>query len=349
MFASFVLAIKTIFMYIVFKSQIKLLMLLLIALSCSCERDIDVLPALEKNVYILFSPGGIGDSGYNDLILRGALQAQKENDFRLHVLSPNSVEEAEKMYSAWLQSEDDENPPTLFILAASEYEDIPAKYSSSEIGENKKVVLFETRTSQSEISTFSISMYGACYLSGAIAAIFGEQAAIICGNKNDKAVNVAVDGFYAGFMEAGGSEIIRENLSDTWEGYAMPELAYTRTAELSKQYSFIFPLAGGSNLGIFRYTREYSKGLYTAGMDVEQSRLSSQITFSVVKHIDKLLKEYVGFWLNDVALPDSAVYGLESGYIDVVLSSNYEDACCNRFNNYRNRAVMKEKEYEENR
>lgn len=313
---------------------------------CSCNKE-EVVSPPGKQVYVLFSPSGIGDMGYNDLILRGVLQAGKENDFRLYILSPTSMDEAGRLFRDWVQSENGDRFSSLFILAGNEYEEFAKELLAGEMDENKKVILFETRTTDINASTFSISMYGACYLAGCVASIFGEKAAVLCGSKSDNTVDEAATGFDNGFTESGGTSPRREYLADNWEGYAMPNAAYIKSAGFAQQCPFIFPLAGGSNLGVYRYTREYPDGIYTAGMDVDQSRLSTQVAFSVVKHIDLLLQDYIAKWFDDESIPDHCVYGIESGYIDVVLSPDYERACNGILQNNRDKAIKKEGEHEE--
>ncbi|MEG1402795.1 BMP family ABC transporter substrate-binding protein [Bacteroides sp.] len=326
--------------------RIAIFTLLIMALvSCSKEDEAEPIVAMQQ-VIVLFSPGGVGDMAYNDQILRGVQRVRKDKDFRLLISSPSSVDEAEKIFVDWLKKDAGETK-SLFVLAGNEYEQMAVKHLSSGNYTGKEVLLFETRTKDiPQAYTFSITMYGACYLVGGVATIFTDRAAVLCANSNDHTVNEGGVGFVKGFTESGGAQAPLFYLSDTWQGYAMPEAAYKKTAELAPQYRYIFPIAGGSNMGVYRYAREYPYGFYTSGMDIDQSQLSTQITSSVVKHIDRLIVDYLTQWLLGEPLPKNRVYGMQSGYIEVVLSSLCREACQSKFDELRSTAIKREEEHE---
>lgn len=114
-------------------------------------------------------------------------------------------------------------------------------------------------------------------------------------------------------------------------------------AEWATSYGFIFPMAGGSNSGIYRYSREYDECPLLSGMDTDQSALSNYITGCVIKHIDKLIYKYLSEWLVSKELPVSKVYDLESGYIDWELAPAYESQFKNIVESHRQEAINKEK------
>lgn len=322
-----------------------ILVLLLFVTLVSCDLSHEAEPLLTQQVIVLFAPGGVGDMAYNDQILRGVQQVKKAKDFKLLISSPTSVVEAEKIFTDWLNMNTEGNK-SLFVLAGNEYEEMAVRHLSTDKYPNKEVLLFETRAKNIPAYTFSITMYGACYLAGGVATIFTDRAAVLYANSNDHAVNEGGNGFAKGFTENSGVEAPLFYLSDSWQGYAMPEEAYRKTAELAPKYRYIFPIAGGSNMGVYRYAREYPYGFYTAGVDVDQSTLSTQITCSVVKHIDRLIVDYLSQWLDGESLPKNKVYGMESGYIDVVLSPHYKKACAEKLKELRPTAIKREEEHE---
>lgn len=315
--------------------------------SCSKVSSEASPPEVENHVTLLFSLSGIGDAGYNDLILAGVLKAERDMDISLHLLYPTSEEEAGEFISDWVDYGDSQERRSLLILASSDYEPLVEEYISDEVLQSRDVLLFESKNQELDVSKFLISMYGTSYLAGAITPLFGDSAAVMTANDYDSSINDAAQGFYDGFTYGGGGGYVQESLSDSWDGYAMSSEAYILAAELYKQASFIFPLAGGSNLGVFRYTRDYPDGIYTSGMDVVQAGYSSQVTFSVVKHIDILMEDYIQMWLSGTSLPRDKVYGMESGYIELSLSPSYQELCSQRYNIYMDQAILKEQEYED--
>ncbi|MDR2894586.1 MAG: hypothetical protein LBU97_03910 [Alistipes sp.] len=344
-----------------------------------CDPDLpEGTPNATPQVTVLFSPGGVGDRGYNDQILRGVLQAEKEGGFDLRILMPSSPGEAERLFTDWLDGREGKSssagpsgksagksgssggkggsanntpgpnntPGDLFILAGNDYEPMALEHLTARPSGGREVLLFETRAQNLPATTFSITMYGACYLAGCAAVALADSATVVCGNSTDTVVREGADGFVDGFTANGGAGADIRYLADTWVGYASPELAYALAAELADSTPYIFPIAGGSNQGIYRYTRENPGRIHTAGMDTEQSDFSTGITFSVVKHIDRLMADYIGEWVTEGTLPPSRVYGMESGYIDVVPAPGYTDICGPIIESRRGEAIAKEMDHE---
>ena len=330
----------------VFGSFLLGMSLMLFSCSSSSEPETEALPT--PQLVFLFSPGGLGDMSYNDRILQGVQQFKIDHpQVDLYRYSPASLEEAEKIFSAWLQKPG-QHTPALFTLASSDYEPIVEKLlEGKELTANKKVLLFEScKQYDKGISTFQISTFGASYLAGITASEItdqAEKALIVLANNTDSPIHIARDGFMTGFQ--GTCETTY--LANDWTGYISANLAYRNMKEWSQQYPFIFPVAGGSNAGIYRYSREYESCPYLAGMDIDQSYLSNQITGSLIKHIDRLIYHYLSEWTTTGNLPASQFYGLESGYVDWVISPLFQDVLQSLVENHRQTAITKEKAYHE--
>ena len=142
---------------------------------------------------------------YNDCILEGVQRFkldQPETD--IYIYSPESLDEAEKIFSDWLVRPES-NIPVLFVLATSDYEPIAERYlKEHSLTANKSILLFESRKPYSDpnIHTFQISMYGASYLAGATASrCCGDKKALaLLANDSDSPIGIARDGFIAGFQ-----------------------------------------------------------------------------------------------------------------------------------------------------
>ena len=96
----------------------------------------------------------------------------------------------------------------------------------------------------------------------------------------------------------------------------MDQDAYMQMEEIDGKYDFIYPVMGGSNMGIFRYLRENPEGPWVAGMDVDQSPYSSNVVGNVIKHIDEILVELVRGWINGSPIEHYKEYDTQSGYIE---------------------------------
>ncbi len=316
--------------------------------SCSSADEPQEATTQEKVVVFLFSPGGLGDMSYNDCILEGVQRFKmKHPEIDTYIYSPDSLQEAEKIFSDWLERPAS-NIPVLFALGSSDYEPMAEKHlAERSMTENKSILLFESQKQYKDenIHTFQISMYGVSYLAGIVAKVcLGEkEPLVILANNSDSPIGIAKEGFIAGY----GDNCDVEYLADDWTGYVSATLVYQKMSDWAAGYGFIFPVAGGSNGGIYRYSREFDDCPYLAGMDIDQSNLSNKITGSVIKHIDRLIYEYLTEWALSGSMPENQLYGIESGYVDWQLSSRYKDSFYELVSSHRQEAINKEKEYYE--
>lgn len=317
-----------------------LIFILLITISAGCSGTTGSMESPEQHkpqIIVMYGPGGLGDQGYMDCILTGVQNFKRVHysDADIYQYSPSTMEEGERLVNDWL-SLPQSSVPALFVVASSDYEDlITDALSQYSLTDNKRMLMFENDiTLDLPVTIFRMSMYGASYLAGVTAAEYVKtlekdavrrDALILLAHPNDRTIARAGAGFKAGFDSAGpDAKVFTEYLAEDWTGYASAQIAYQRMSKWSKSYSFVFPVAGGSNQGIFRYTREYPDSPLTAGMDIDQSGLSRNITGSVIKHIDKVVFDFMETWLTTGELPESTVFGLESGYVDWILSPKYK-------------------------
>lgn len=300
-------------------------------------------------IIFLFSPGGLGDMSYNDCILAGLQQFKKSHpEVDVFLYSPPSMEAAERIFTDWLKRPGSDIP-VVFTLASNDYEYMVDEFVEPHtLTDNKRLLLFESLKEYPDprISTFQISMYGASYLAGVSAreCAGDKRSLVLLGSSSDVPIQSARDGFIAGYD---GEDYDIEYLADDWTGYVMANVTYQRMSEWGPAYGFIFPVAGGSNMGLYRYTREYEDSPYMAGMDIDQSGFSHKITGSVVKRLDLLIEEYFDGWLLTGDLPEPRIYGLESGYVDWMLSPRYEELLRRKTEAARPAAVRNENEYYE--
>lgn len=313
--------------------------------SCSSEDEPES-AAVTPQIIFIFSPGGLGDMSYNDCILEGVQNFKKSHpDVDIFMYSPSTVEEVERIFTDWLKRPGSDIP-VVFALASSDYESLVDKWLPEYgLTPNKRILLFESlrHYENPQVHTFQISMYGASLLAGVTARACdkGKGSLVLLGSSTDVPIASASDGFVAGY----GSHCDVEYLADDWTGYVMATQAYRKMDEWSKKYGFIFPVAGGSNAGIYRYSREFDDCPYLAGMDVDQSGFSDRITGSVVKNFGLLIHEYFTQWLAEGTMPVYEIYGLESGYVDWVPAPAYRETFREILDGARDEAVAKEKEY----
>ena len=332
------------------KLKLAFLFLLTALLPSACstsDEPVDGGESVTPQVIFLFSPGGLGDMGYNDCILEGVQSFKISHpDIDVFLYSPPSIEVAERIFSDWMKRPGS-NIPVIFTLASSDYEHLVDEYLPQyELTDNKSILLFESRKTYDnpKVHTFQISMYGASYLAATCAKeLCGDKRSLVLlGSSTDSPIQLAKEGFIAGL---GSTNYDIEYLAADWSGFVMANIAYQRMSEWAPAYGFIFPVAGGSNMGIYRFTREYADSPFIAGMDSDQSGFSHKIVGSLVKHIGSLINNYLTEWLHGNQLPEFKTYGLDTGYVDWQLSTQYHEILKETRERELSTAIAKENEY----
>jgi basic membrane protein A len=316
----------------------------------------------QASVTVMFSAGGLGDNGYNDLILRGVQQVYlMHSDATVAFYAPASEAEAETRFRNWWQQESAGADRELYVLAGSDYTTLAAACDSAygALPEGKEVLLFESdELAAPQVASFRISMYGAAYLGGlAVRQLGCQQPLVLLANATDRPIRTAADGFSDGYgvetdLWGDLSQARVAYLADDWQGYAMADSAYRLMETYLQSCDFVFGLAGGSNAGIYRYFRELeyasnSKRYWTAGVDVDQSAYSSRVVGSLVKHIDLVVEDYLGRWIHGDQLPHHQVYGLDSQYVEWLISAEYQEYFGDFVEEHLSEAITKEQAYED--
>ena len=339
--------------------NILILSLLIVYLSTSCSGDNDISQRQGNHLTVVTSINGLGDLGYNDQILSGTMHFYEANDVSMNLIRPNDTEEIRQVLQKW-QTEAKNYEKSLLVLTGSEYENVLAE-SNVQLEDNQQILIFETQNQNlpERVSSFYINRYGASYLAGCMAKEH-ETATIIAAMPGSPTLEAAIAGFSDAYHTHSQQEAEVIYLADDESGFNMADKAYQTMGDIYN--AFVFPLAGGSNIGIYKYSRETSLYLpLVVGMDADQSMQSSRIPFSMVIHIDQVVEQYLTDWLNGIPLEKYQTFGLESGMIDISLSPVFyqnmeiwEDYYADdnywktAYQSYKEEAIRKEKAYEKN-
>lgn len=335
-----------------------LVLLVLWISACSDKEELPLEDTRQKSITLLTSVGGNGDNGYNDLILSGAYNFYKENEVRFSLLHPTDLTEAQQQLDTWVKQTADGPSDAILLMASNDYKSLLTR--SITLSAHQRIVVFEcTHDGLPErVSSFRIGRYGAAYLAGCLARESGE-AHIVAAMANDDLLKDAIDGFVDGYQQAGGKKAVTHYLATDAQGYSVPNEAYRLLQSLNEE-SFVFPLAGGSNSGIYKFSRENPfLLLLISGMDVDCSEYSTRIPFSLVIGIDQIVQSLLQEWYVDGELPAHKDYTLSSeNAIDLLINQTfwdriwvwqdyYEDASYwkNGYEHYKDEAINKEKAY----
>lgn len=309
----------------------------------ACSKDDDVLePALRQaTVTFLVTPNGLGDNGYNDAAVEGIFAFAGETGTRLRLLQPKDLVEAEEMYRQWM-AENAAQDSAVIILGSSAYEEMARKigqlddlrFDNFSRSSGSRILLFESNAEIDGVSTVIVSHYGVSYLAGAMSQ--GFDALILAATKGVPALQESIAGFkeareaYAGEYDGLLCKTTLHYLADGEAGFAMPDSAYRYIAWRADEIDFwdeiIFPLLGGSEVGVLRYLNDNElTSALMVGMDVDQTGLSSRIPFSVVIRIGDVIKQYLNDWLAGREWPKHQRFGLKDGAADIVITPRFTD------------------------
>lgn len=319
---------------------------LLLWVITACEKEATVISP-KPTVRVLIASSGLGDMSYNDNILRGILEAQQEHGFQLEYVSPRNAQEAKATLRVWKAEEEAYKSSSYFtILAASEFEELAHTITPPATVNN--YLLFDTKASDLPIPVFHFTGYGVSFLAGiaAYTQTKAEKAAYLGGQRHEAFIAECYDGFRDGYLYAGGKEVAEAYLSNTLKGFAMPQRAYQMADSLYKLYPFIYAMAGNSNNGVYQYLRDYPDGKYTAGIDVDQSDYSNQIIGSMIKEVDRCIKQYIALWMQGEKVPVREWYTLESGFMSFKIAGPYKSQLEQVVADHVPIAIKKEIEYE---
>ena len=297
--------------------------LVLAGMLAACSRHDDGAEgeALLPKVTVLTALGGVGDNGYNDDILDGVMRFNAEGEVALSLISPESMNEAGTVLQSWL-AEDEGTGRSLLVLASNDYASL-LQSTVLNLNDRRQILLFESPAAAlpAGVMTFRLRRYGGAYLSGCLARE-SAHAQVVAAYPDAPIVQDAVEGFCDGYADYSGKTAAVEYLAEDYTGYDMPDKAY-RLAKNLDERTFIFPLAGGSNDGIYKYSRDVVFSLLlVAGMDVDCSAYSTRIPFSLVVSIGDIVQEYLEDWVAGKDIPPHREYGLQSG-VDIVLSPTF--------------------------
>ena len=281
---------------------------LLLLAACSKDDELEHDSTGLATVTYLTTPNGLGDNGYNDAAAEGIFGFAHATGTRLRLLQPENTEEAQTMYRQWL-TDNAAKDSAVLILGSSVYETIARQTSAAEQDRLQslqerggRVLLFESDADIEGISTVMITRYGVSYLAGAMSQDF--NALVLSALKDSPLLDEAVSGFLAGYNahHAEGTEAEVRYLSDSEAGFAMPDSAYhlmaARIAQTFVYRDMIFPLLGGSGIGVLRAMNDEEANLgLVIGMDVDQSAFSSRVPFSMVIQIGEVLHRYLDAWI----------------------------------------------------
>ncbi len=278
-------------------------------------------------VTVLYDANALGDRSYNDLIYTGVEQAAMQYGLRTRHISPSTRAEGLKH----LQSVFDQmcnaadGIPRLLIVAGAGYEDYVRENNVSlEGNENADLLFLETSTPLAgKGSTLCLPYYGAMYEAGALTPHFGSDVILIIANSASAVLEDARQGFSDGFNSnlfptSQEKKLATHYLSNNVdEGFTIADstaLKILSTFRYNIATRLVVPVCGGAASVFMNISEILGNFIY---MGIDHTVTSASCPYSAVKHIDKAVREEIGYWLSDDGMPKHQSLGLAEGYTGV--------------------------------
>ena len=308
------------------KQAISLSFILSFLILTACSDDgapADTATPMLADITVLTPLGGVGDNGYCDAALSGILECAAGAGLEVSIIRPRTLAEAAARASEWNTRHTARR--RMLVLPDCGYADIARDIRAD--GSASTVLLFESdgRDMPAGVASFAISRYGAAWLAGSMAQGSGTTH-IVGGRPDDPQVAEAAAGFADGYTQYNpAGTVMTHYLADDHTGWAMPDSLYRLAARY--QDDFFFPLAKGSNSGIFKFSRETPfTFLLIAGMDVDCSTFSKRVPFSVVIDVKTAVSGFVSRWSEGEDISGHTLFGLADGSASIRLNRLFYDS-----------------------
>lgn len=343
----------------------KFLVLLIICISTisilSCTKDGDTIYIDDDQVedtrpivYFIYKEGALGDLGYIDAIYRGVAKAADEKNMLLSLTElPDDTAKIDFAVNYFLEymQKVNNNRKALVVIANDNYEQLLHQYENVLSGiSNVDILLTETQDNTLPVYSLRFPTYGACYQAGRVVnECFTDVKQVLIANANPKEANIKdMRTAFMNGMEDGDRKVTIDNyyISDADNGYDQANEMYEKAYEIDKKYQMVIPFCGGSISGFLRYNREHPNSFYTVGIDTDMQLYSSRLPFSIVKHLDEGVEDWILKWEKGEALPKHQDLGLASGYVELVVANTFQLKLSATVKKYYQTAIDKENEYE---
>lgn len=311
----------------------------------------------EPIVCVFYGINGLGDLTYNDKINQGVVKAESEFNFFKISYSPQSWTAAESYMNyifGEIQKSSISRGNVLCIFVDPYYLTLLEK--NELFAKNLPITTLFFNMPQSvipesirgKVNSVFIPYYGACYAAGKLAKtisgiavdykpyiILADEGSSILfeysqfflkgfGLTPPASISEALDNKSSDFDYLFLSQEITKLLSGKESGYDMADLLYrfgstVGIASTSSDTKYImFPLCGGSTLGLLHYADDAIYPPYNViGFDVDMSLFApSAVPFSVLVAADKVVFECIEQWQGG-KLPKSQIKTFEQGYTSI--------------------------------
>lgn len=316
------------------KFILRIILLTFCLYSCSdIQENLDT-HKCDTEVIAVFTPYGLGDHSSAGLMYKGIVKAADSLGIKFRPVFPLTYEEGAETI-AELASADQKGCRRLIISTDPEYTDYLSEAASKGLivdSDSTKLLVLDGDLTHPDVYTAYVPFYGMMYKAGYMASRMNDvqNVRIYIANHKYRYIREGRDGFIDGFALNNENPVDVYDYSsfndDNTEGFLKRTLAYiSADTECYGVCDMVVPLCGETIMGFLRYNREFPGRFYTVGLENDMSVYSSDVPFSCVERLDKILFECVTDWADD-RLEHFRKYGMDEGWIGLVVSDKYKSA-----------------------
>lgn len=302
--------------------SVRILLVLITLLAGACSHKADPLlfdPDFE--VFALLPAEGLGDRSFVDVIYEGIEFARYNFNFRVHYIIPDSLEAGEEWIAHIPDLQGSAALQTMVIIAGNQYRDAIDKLDGR-FGKHKVLLLAGDARDQPGLASIDHRVYAPSYIGGYLSAglVPGCRAVVVAGFDAPFLQEYA-DGFRQGVTDAGGTVNSPVYIAAGFEGFAMPDSAYSLTRTLLPENDLVFALGDGSNFGIINAARDYDQPRYVIGIDADQSWMGlTVVSGSVIILYGLEILEYILEFSEGSFSPGHFTRSMEDGNADFLIN-----------------------------
>lgn len=335
------------------KPILPIVLISLCAYSCAERYETPEAFGYDTEVIAVFTPNGIGDQSRSALMYKGLVQAADELNISFRPVFPLTYEDGAETI-ALLASEKLKEGKRLIVSTDPEYSahllEVACQGHIVD-SETTKLLVFDGDFNHKDVYVAHVPFYGLMYKAGHIAARMRDVHDVGIYIANDKYLYIREgrDGFAEGFSlkSDGGVDIVdySEINDDDTEGFFKRTVAYMSDApQCSSLYDMVLPICGETIMGFLRYNRENPGSFYTVGLETDLSAYSSDVPFSCVEHLDRVISTCIKDWAAG-RLEHYRRFGLAEGWTELIISEAYKESLEPLAREIHSQAIMKEEAY----
>ena len=261
-------------------------------------------------VALMIGTGGLGDGGFNDSLLEGVKEAQKEYGIEYQLVEPKEISEMEADFTDLSAS------GKYDLIIGGGFDAVEALQKvAAEFPEQKYLFADGEVTGCDNVTSITFKDNEKTYLVGTVAAMNTKtnKLGMVVG-MDTPSQNMFAAGYMAGAKAVNPDiEVIVKYVGSFSDTTTAKELAL---AEADAGADIIFAAAGGSGLGVFNAAQQGS--FKAIGVDVNQCLIDpDHIMLSAIRKIDVVIKDGIKAAMDGKLEGGVQVKGLKDNAVDI--------------------------------